>query len=71
MASNIIPPQTPSANLIDVPRALMFETPHPASAIGSHKTAQPEIVLSPQVRAKYTTTVGGLPPGGYPCGGAT
>ena len=53
MASYPIPPPTPSANLIDVPRTLMFETPHPASAIGTHKTAQPENVLSPQLGAKY------------------
>jgi hypothetical protein len=42
MASYPIPPPTPSTNLIDVPRTLMFETPHPASEIGTHKTAQPE-----------------------------
>ena len=53
MASYPIPPPTPSANLIDVPRTLMFETPHPASAIGTHKTAQPENVLSPQLGAEY------------------
>ena len=57
MASNIIPPPTPSANLIDVPRTLMFETPHPASANGSHKTVQPENVLSPQAGAKHRTPV--------------
>ena len=56
MASYPIPPPTPSANLIDVPRTLMFETPHPASAIGTHKTAQPENVLSPQLGAKYRLT---------------
>ena len=53
MASNPIPPKPPSANLIDVLQTLMFETPHTASAIGAHKTGQPENVLSPQLGAKY------------------
>ena len=59
MASNIIPPPTPSANLIDVPRTLTFETPFPASGNASHKTAQPENVLSPQFGAKHMVAEGG------------